>query len=618
MLKLAAIPAVAFALAIILVPLVKRLASAYEIVALPQNDSRHRQPIPLLGGAAISGAILITVALFGDLDGWLLIATAGLFGVGLIDDTVVLRPLTKFLMQMAVVLGAVALGPPHLTLAPWPALSEALAIFWMLTTINAFNLIDGLDGLAAGVGIMAAAAIGAVGLIHGDLWMAGWGLAIIGALGAFMLWNRHPASIFMGDCGALPLGMLLGVLSLHAGGLATASRVSHYAVPILIMLVPLLDTVIVSVSRMATGIPISRRGLDHSHHRLLALGLSDQRTVALCWSIAAVAGTCAVILAATPHAYVVSVLPIIAVIFALIGLFMIDLTFDARPPGIAFGYLQGLARVILSLSYKRRLSEAALDFFIISAAYFGATLIRWDFVTNDGRVALMLKDVPLVLVSTYFGFVLAGVYRGIWRYAGMSDVLRIAYGAIVAGASILVAGKLLRMPVTPSVVAIFTLLLFNLTLASRLSFRALRKAVILLAKPGQRVLIVGAGEIAEAAARYITSGRFQYARLVGYVDGDGFKLGKMVHGYKVLGTLEELAQICDRAHFDQILVADESLAGDQMALLWAFANQRQLTVRRFSIRVNDMGAQGDASSVISEISGGIQLAKPESSGQVVA
>jgi UDP-GlcNAc:undecaprenyl-phosphate/decaprenyl-phosphate GlcNAc-1-phosphate transferase len=448
--------------------------------------------------------------------------------------------------------------------------------------------------------------------------MASWSLAIIGALAAFLLWNLHPASIFMGDCGALPLGMLLGVLSLHAGGLSSASHVAHYAVPVLLMLVPLLDTIIVSVSRMATGIPVSRRGLDHSHHRLLGLGLTDPRVVLVCWIVAGFAGICAVILAAMPHAYVVSVLPIIAVIFALIGCFMIDLTFDARAPGIAFGYLQGLSRLILSLSYKRRVTEIALDFFIISAAFFGATLIRADFQTDDARVARMLQDVPLALISTYLAFALTGVYRGIWRYAGMSDVIRIANGAILSGAAILIIGSLLQLPVTPSVVAIFVLVLFNLTLASRLSFRVLRKGLILLGEARQRILIVGAGEIAESAARYVTSGRFDYTRLVGYIDDDYFKLGKMVHGYKVLGTLQQLDKICDRVRFDQILIADESLAGDQMALIWAFASQRKMVVRRFSIRLNEMGAQTEAESTISGISPAPQFGKPGATGQVVA
>jgi FlaA1/EpsC-like NDP-sugar epimerase len=103
------------------------------------------------------------------------------------------------------------------------------------------------------------------------------------------------------------------------------------------------------------------------------------------------------------------------------------------------------------------------------------------------------------------------------------------------------------------------------------------------------VLIVGAGEMAEAAARYIVSGRNQSLRIVGFADDDNFKLGKFVHGCKVLGTLEELAKIHAGTAFNQILVAAEALTGERIALVWAFANTHHLAVRRFSIRLNEMG-----------------------------
>ncbi|MGH7934164.1 MAG: glycosyltransferase family 4 protein, partial [Candidatus Binataceae bacterium] len=356
-----AVPLVAFVLAASGLPLAKRLATRYGIVATPYSDSRHSAPTPLLGGAAIVVAVLAAMAVAGALPLWMLVGAAGLFAVGLVDDSIVLKPLRKFLMQLAVVVFVVAVAPGF-GLLPWPLLAAALAVFWLVSTVNAFNLADGLDGLAGGVGIVAALAVTTIGLMRHDLAVAYQGLAIAGALGGFLIHNLHPASIFMGDCGALPLGLLLGITALHAGGLAAAhSRLSRYVVPILIMLMPLLDTAIVSVSRMATGIPVSRRGLDHSHHRLLVLGLSDERAVAVCWGIALASGLCAVALAVMPHAYVIALLPFIAVTFALVGLFMIDLTFDSNPPGIAYGRLQWLARLILSFSYKRRAAEAALD-----------------------------------------------------------------------------------------------------------------------------------------------------------------------------------------------------------------------------------------------------------------
>jgi UDP-GlcNAc:undecaprenyl-phosphate/decaprenyl-phosphate GlcNAc-1-phosphate transferase len=616
LLMIAVLPLLSFALTALSLPLAKRVAGRYGIIAMPHGDAHHREPTPLLGGASILAAILVTLAIARTLPGWMLFGAASLFAVGVIDDAIVLRPLQKFLMQVAIVALVIAFGPPHLALTPWPPLSEALVGFWLLSTINAFNLIDGLDGLAAGVGIAAALAASAVGIVHADAMLTSQGLVIAGALGGFLVCNLCPATIFMGDCGALPLGLLLGIVSLHAGGLAESSRLAHYAVPILIMLVPLLDTAIVSVSRMATGNRISRRGLDHSHHRLLALGLSDQRAVAVCWSVAALSGVCAVILAAMPHAYVMAVLPFIAVLFALIGLFMIDLTFDVRAPGVAYGYLQGVARLILSLSYKRRMTEVALDLILITAAYFGAFLIRLDFKFDDRRVASLIVSLPWVIAATYAAFLVAGIYRGIWRYAGISDVIRFANGAALAGILIVIASVFVPINLSGSIAVLFVILLFNLLVASRLSFRALRKGVGLLALPNERVLVVGAGEIAEAAARYMTSGRSQNLRLVGFVDDDGFKLGKVVHGYEVLGTIEDLERIHKSTQFSEILVAVESLAPERMALVWKFANDHRLAVRRFSILVNVMGFQAD--TVASQKGSAGQLSKSPAAGKVVA
>jgi UDP-GlcNAc:undecaprenyl-phosphate GlcNAc-1-phosphate transferase len=613
-LNLAIGPALAFALCALTLPLAKRLARSRGIIAIPRADSRHREPTPLLGGLSINAAILAAFAAAGALRWPVALGVLGLSGVGLIDDAIALRPLRKFLMQLAVIVIVVAAGPPHLGLARWPLVSESLAVFWLASATNAFNLIDGLDGLAGGVGIAAALSIAAIGAARGAPLMTSQGLAIAGALAGFLVFNLHPASIFMGDCGALPLGYLFGALSLHAGAMAASSRLSQYAVPVLIMLAPLLDTAIVSVSRLATGNPVSRRGLDHSHHRLLALGLSDQRVVAVCWSVAALSGGCAAVLAAMPHAYVVAVLPSIAVIFALVGLFMIDLTFDVRAPGIAYSYMQGAARHILSLSYKRRITEAALDALIVTAAYFGAFLIRLDFTVDEAHAGLMLSSLPWVVAASYAAFLCVGVYRGIWRYAGMSDVMRFVNGAVLAGIFVVVASAFAPISLSGSIAVLFVILLMNLLMASRLSFRALRKGIALLAAPGERVLIVGAGEVAEAAARHITSGRGRGLKLIGFADDDGFKLGKIMHGYEVLGTLEDLEAIHQRARFHQILVAAESLSGERLALVWSFANRHGMAVRRFSIRMNEMGFQPD------QIAGneGPVIKPPPSHGQVVA
>ena len=602
---------ISFALVALATPWAKRIAARYGIVSVPYTDSRHQRQTPLMGGAAIIAAILITLALGRILPWWLLAGTAGLFVIGLVDDAIVLRPLRKLLLQLVVVTFVLAAGPAF-RLAPWLALNAALAGFFLLATVNAFNLIDGLDGLAAGVGMIVAVGAAAISYLHGDMAGAARALVIAGAFAGFLIYNLHPASIFMGDSGALPLGLLLGTMALHAGDLAGNSRLPRYVVPMLIMLVPLLDTAIVSVSRMATGTPVSRRGLDHSHHRLLSLGLTDQRAVAIAWGLAAVATAFAVALTWLPHTYLLAMLPIIVLAFGVVGLFMIDLTFDVNSPGVAYGNLRGPARFILNFSYKRRLAECALDLALIPAAYFGAFLIRLDFRINDALLASIISTLPLVMAATYLAFLIGGIYRGMWRYASVSDVIRFANGSVLAGVFVMLIALITRIETSGSIAVLYVILLMNLLVASRMSFRALRQGVGLLAMPDERVLIVGASELAEAAARYLTTHRTLRFKLVGFVDDDSFTLGKLVHGRRVLGTLADLERIYTIRQFSQVLVAIDMLPRERMEQLWQFANSRQLTIQRFSIRLNDLGPSVDSRAA--ERAGPIITERPGATG----
>jgi UDP-GlcNAc:undecaprenyl-phosphate GlcNAc-1-phosphate transferase len=604
-------PLISFALVALATPWAKRIAARYGIVSVPYTDSRHQRQTPLMGGAAIIASILVTLALGRILPWWLLVGAAGLFVIGLVDDAIVLRPLRKFLLQLVVVAFVLAAGPAF-RLAPWFALNAALAGFFLLATVNAFNLIDGLDGLAAGVGMIVAVGAAAISYLYGDMAGAARALVIAGALAGFLIYNVHPASIFMGDSGALPLGLLLGTMALHAGDLAGNSRLPRYVVPILIMLVPLLDTAIVSVSRMATGTPVSRRGLDHSHHRLLSLGLTDQRAVAIAWGLAAVATAFAVALTWLPHTYLLATLPIIVLAFGVVGLFMIDLTFDVNSPGVAYGNLRGPARFILNFSYKRRLAECALDLALIPAAYFGAFLIRLDFRINDALLASIISTLPLVMVATYVAFLIGGIYRGMWRYASVSDVIRFANGSVLAGVFVMLIALITRIETSGSIAVLYVILLMNLLVASRMSFRALRQGVALLAMPDERVLIVGASELAEAAARYLATHRTRRFKLVGFVDDDSFTLGKLVHGRRVLGTLADLERIYTIRQFSQVLVAIDMLPRERMEQLWQFANSRQLTIQRFSIRLNDLGPSVDSRAA--ERAGPIITERPGATG----
>src|SRR5260370_20587551 len=168
-----------------------------------------------------------------------------------------------------------------------------------------------------------------------------------------MVFDFRQATVFMGDERALAGGLVLGVLSIQASHFGEGSLPARFAMPLLALMVPILDTVTVTVTRLATGNPISRRGLDHSHHRLTRLGMSSTSAAATLIGLQVIAGACAIALSLVPGYDAVLLIPFMALFFALVALFLMDRSFDADAPG-QIEDLPAIARVILTSGYNRR------------------------------------------------------------------------------------------------------------------------------------------------------------------------------------------------------------------------------------------------------------------------
>ncbi len=603
------VAAVAFAFAVATLPIAIIVGRRLGLTASPAVHTSAADQTTEFGGAPIVGAILVALAMTYSLPLWILAGAGALLIVGLVDDAFEMRPYQKFLCQVAICVWAAGFALPKYALTPWPALDFGVTVVWLLATTNAFNLIDGLDCLAAGIGIIAAAAIAATGIMHHapHVWMPS--LAVAGSLGAFMFFNFPPASIIMGDAGALPLGYMLGALALAGGELATNSRLTKYVFPVMVMIVPLLDTGIVSVTRIATGGWISRHGTDHSHHRLLSLGLTDRAAVAVCCVVAAVGALCGFAANVLTHENVIVALPFLILATAVLTLFMMDLTFENNPPGLEYGHVRAVARFILRLGYKQRIAEAAVDFALISGAFLAAQALRLNFNINSWTIGVLLREVPYVALATYPAFVIAGVYKGIWRYTSLSDGLRFANGALLAGVFVTIAARFAPVSLSGSIVVLFVILIFNLLMMTRVSFQAIRKGISQLAAQNERVLVVGAGEKGAAAANFIFSSRRHGARVIGFVDDDAFKLGKLMHGQRVLGAYNDLERIYEAAPFDELLLAADGLSVAQMGSLTAFAERHKIAMRRFSIQVNELAEP--AIQELPQPQGALRLREPD-------
>jgi UDP-GlcNAc:undecaprenyl-phosphate GlcNAc-1-phosphate transferase len=593
--EIALTPLSAFIVAAAMMPVAKAAGVRFGIIAQPSSDRPHAKPTALLGGLAVMAGLIAAIGLVGVLSGlpyhslpWLAGFAVAMCLVGLLDDIVDLRPRHKLILELAAISILGGWGP-QLDLLPYQPLNIALTIFWLITATNAFNLIDGIDGLAAGVGIVAALSIATVAGLHQHEGTMVVGLALAGALAGFMVFNFPPASIFMGDEGALAVGLVLGVLSIQASHYGEGSLPARLAMPLLALMVPLLDIVTVTVTRLATGNPISKRGLDHSHHRLTRLGMSTRSAAATLIGLQAIAGGCAIALTVVPGYDAVLLLPFMALFFALVALFLMDRSFDGESPG-QIEHLPAIARVILSFGYKRRFVELILDVALVAAAYFGAMMLRFDFDLSAAQVEQMLIGLPWVVMIGCGAFLVAGVYRGIWRYTGLAEGVRFVLAAMIAGFTVELASALLPITISRAAVVVFVILLFNFLVATRWSFHVFQRIARLLAHSARRLVIVGADARGAAAVQHLYSTIGANAELLGLLDDDSFKHGKLFHGYPVLGSLDNLGAIMARTPFDEIVVAQETLSATQLAALESFTLSHRITLRRFWLGVTDMSA----------------------------
>jgi UDP-GlcNAc:undecaprenyl-phosphate/decaprenyl-phosphate GlcNAc-1-phosphate transferase len=282
--------------AAIITPLVISGAQHWHLLDAPDETRHlHDRPVPRLGGVAVFIATMLGIGstlLFSparetlaperhNIARALLIGGTLLFGAGLVDDIRRIRPITKIIAQCVAAVIVAKLGfrieiigigssVVHLGL-----LSIPLTVLWIVAVTNAFNLIDGLDGLATGIAIVALSTVFAAATVLGNREVATVSFVLIGALFGFARYNFSPARIFLGDSGSLFIGFMLAVLSMH-GSIKSATAVL-VAIPLFALAVPLLDVSVSILRRWLRGVPIFSPDARHIHHRLLALGLTPGR-----------------------------------------------------------------------------------------------------------------------------------------------------------------------------------------------------------------------------------------------------------------------------------------------------------------------------------------------------
>jgi UDP-GlcNAc:undecaprenyl-phosphate GlcNAc-1-phosphate transferase len=597
--------AASFALALILTPVVRSLARRWGMVARPKTDRWHKKPTAMLGGVAIflSVATVILVYLLFVLPKpeeihnhsrsylWVVLAaSAFLFAVGLADDILHAKPYQKLIGQ---VMGAAFVVYYGLSL-PWTgsqAVNMVITIFWLIGITNAVNLLDNMDGLAAGIAAISSIFLAVNFIINSQpaeaLVLAVFAAALIG----FLIYNSNPATIFMGDCGSMFIGFFLATTSLMsiAGG-RSRSFLPVLAVPILVLLIPIFDTTFVTILRKLSGRAASQGGRDHTSHRLVALGMSERRAVWMLYGFAALSGLLAMLVRETSLDISLAVIIGFTILLTLLGVYLGGVkVYDEEEVKAAQD--KPLFAFLIDLSYKRRIFEVLLDLVLIVLSYYGAYVLRFGPMAKGETWLIFLRTLPVLLFVKMAAFLLVGVYRGIWRYTSIDDLVVFAKAVIVGSvSSVLTILFAFRFEgISRTVFVLDALLMLMFLAASRMAFRLFRQVLpASTTRGGCRVLIYGAGDAGELLLRELLNNRELKYAPVGFVDDDPNKKGKVIHGLRVFGGNGMLRNVCREQRVEEVLISSSRFSEERIAEIMSDCEAEQISLKRMRIRIENI------------------------------
>jgi UDP-GlcNAc:undecaprenyl-phosphate GlcNAc-1-phosphate transferase len=568
---------ISFVAGLILVPAVRTLSFKLGRVARPREDRWHRQPTPTLGGVAIYLALLVGVVVNTAISGtwgevqWDLLGVSSLvFLLGLYDDLKQMSPPAKLMGQILAAAAAVFLGyttnfftPKILNSVVAQLPNIVLTFIWLVGLTNAINLLDNMDGLAGGISLITALFLSYFFWRGVDFGLFPLAMALGGSLLAFVVYNFPPASIFMGDSGSLFLGFFLATMAIARE--PQASNVfAVMGVPTLLFMLPILDTTLVTVTRILRGQSPAQGGRDHTSHRLVAFGLSERQTLFVLYSVALVSGIVAISIETLNYWLSLVLVPLLVLSLALLAAYLgrikVVVTSSSETGG-------PITRLMVELTYRRRTFEILLDFLLIGFAYYLAFWTNYGLSMNEVSLELFLATLPIALVGTYVSFFIFGVYRGVWRYVGVDDLMR--YAKATGGSVLLIALAVTLLntigPVPPRIFLLFAVFLFLSLAASRSSFKVLDQIYGHQKRDKEeRVLIIGAGDAGEMAVRWILMNPHFGYRPVGFLDEDPFNAGREIHGVDILGGYDQLDELLGQKSIDGVVLTLDGQNSDDL------------------------------------------------------
>lgn len=561
---------------------VREIARRRHLLAHPNERSSHTIPTPRLGGIGIVIAFLLVMlayvwwqsawatAHWSELSG-LLLGGALMAGLGLWDDLYTLSPRFKLVGQVLIALVPVLFGLRlHGIVFPtavssflpnyqvfFGPLEIPLTLIWIVAMVNLFNFMDGIDGLVAGVVVIASTFFVGLVLPVETAWLVVPLVVLSGACLGFLRFNANPASIFMGDSGSLFLGFMIATLAIiyAPGDITTTSLLA----PILLLSALLFDAIYTLVRRLLQEEDIFKAHRSHLYQRLVIVGFRHRRVSEYYYGLSLIAGVSAV-----TYFYSTSVWGQWAAVVICLGAFLFTVWLVNQ-----LEKKQGQVVIIRNRYYF------ILDLLLIPAIAVMSFLIWVNTVTLQLFLPQMRLFIILTLIIKPLVFYLMGFYRRLWRYASIGEMVLIVNGAavttLVCSLSIIILGMIFKVPAAqefPRSVIAFD---FLLTIAALGGLRFYSRLVTLRwslwLKPIserqkiKQVLIMGAGDEGATIARELVNNPAQRVIPVGFVDDNVQKLGLRIHGMPVLGTRHDIPRLVGELEIDEVIIAMPSAPG---------------------------------------------------------
>jgi UDP-GlcNAc:undecaprenyl-phosphate GlcNAc-1-phosphate transferase len=560
-------------------------------------DRWHRNPTPTFGGIAVLAGLAVAVVT--QLPVWIpdpflmaavMAAGLGLFAIGWYDDVRPFSAVAKIVNSLAAaaffvfVLSRVL---PAFQVGPISVVASLVAILWFAGLDNAINLLDNMDGLATGV-----SAIAAVGLAMTFRDALGPGLvmllvALAGSLVGFLVWNRQPAKLFMGNCGSLAIGGILAACSTIA--VARVGTLEAAAAAVLILIAPVFDTGFVMLLRWLAGRSTTAGNIDHTSHRLVSAGCSERGAVHILYALAA-AGAVGGYFLFTHGLGTWPVGVVVALGALFLGLYL------ARVPaysGQDFKAFQGnpFAPLLSGLTMKWHVGEVLLDLALITLCYYSAYHLRFEGNELNTFLWSFRASLPLMLGCQIAALYASGLYSRAWSTFGFHDFWPVVRGVGLGSmAAILLVNLIYKNTAelerfSRGVWIIDAVLLAVAIIVSRLSFRILRGVTDYSGTRKSRVMIYGAGTRGQLLVREMLANPEWERNPVGFLDDDPSKHGQRLLGVPVHGSVDALADALRKYSVEEVLLSSPSINGTIEARVREICGGREIPVRRLHLEI---------------------------------